>query len=483
VTIIEAIHDPQLFRPLFKNLDTWTSWLCILRAIFGLPMDEADLLLCRELTGRQDPPLQQVQECWFAKGRRGGGSFILAVIAAYLGTFRDYRPFLAPGERGIIMILATDRRQARVIMRYLTAIVNTVGLLRAMIVHQDNESIDLDNGVTIEIHTGSYRTIRGYTVVAALLDEVAYWRSEESANPDGEIVAALRPSMCTIPNSLLIGIGSPYRKNGVLFEAWKRHYGHDSDVLAIQASSQQMNPTIPQSVIDRAMEADPVAARSEWFAQFRDDIGSFLDSDAIERSIEVGRLERPPQPGVQYVAFCDPSGGAHDAMTLGIAHRATCRTPRSAQEERDQQQQPVRVSLDVCRGIQPPFDPANVVKEFAALLKSYRCWTVTGDRYSAEWVVSSFRQHGIQYKHSELSKSELYLECLPLFMTNCVELLDVRKLTLELMGLERRTGRSGKDSVDHAPNAHDDFANSCCGALSLVTAHRPTIKMVKLVGF
>jgi hypothetical protein len=32
--------------------------------------------------------------------------------------------------------------------------------------------------------------IRGYTVVAAILDEVAFWRSGESANPDTEIIDA-----------------------------------------------------------------------------------------------------------------------------------------------------------------------------------------------------------------------------------------------------------------------------------------------------
>jgi hypothetical protein len=96
--------------------------------------------------------------------------------------------------------------------------------------------------------------------------------------------------------------------------------------------------------------------------------------------------------------------------------------------------------------------------------------------------VSSFRQQGITYKHSELSKSELYLEALPLFMTNCAELLDVRKLTMELQQLERRTARSGKDSVDHPPQGHDDYANACCGALSLCTQRVSEVRMVKLIG-
>ena len=44
-------------------------------------------------------------------------------------------------------------------------------------------------------------------------------------------------------------------------------------------------------------------------------------------------------------------------------------------------------------------------------------------------------------------------------------MLDNQRLTNQLLGLERRTARSGKDSIDHAPHAHDDLANACAGVL------------------
>src|SRR5262249_40321819 len=189
---------------------------------------------------------------------------------------------------------------------YVRALLNAVPMLAAMIERQDSESIDLDNSITIEITTASFRTIRGYTVVAALCDEIGFWHSEESANPAEEILAALRPAMATIPGSLLIGLGTPYRRSGPLYEHYRRHYGQDSDVLVVQAASQQMNPTIPQSIIDRAFEHDPVNASAEYLAQFRSDVGSFLDSDLVERAIEPGRRECAPLNDVQYIAFTDP---------------------------------------------------------------------------------------------------------------------------------------------------------------------------------
>ena len=467
MTILDAIDDPHLFAPLFKSLHTWRTWLVVLKSIFALSMTEEDRLLFTQLTGRHAPPADQVDECWLIVGRRGGKSFIVALIAVFLACFRDYTACLGPGERGVIMVVATDRKQSRVILRYLSAILQSVPMLAAMVDRQDSECVDLNNRVTIEIMTASYRTIRGYTVLAALCDEIAFWRSEDSANPAEEILAALRPAMATIPGALLLGLSSPYKRSGPLYEAYKHHYGHDeSPVLVVQADTRTMNPSVPQRVIDRAMALDPAAATAEYLAQFRSDVGSFLDADLIERAIEPGRRERAPLFHYHYVAFTDPSGGAHDAFTLGIAHA-----------EGD------RMVLDLCRGIRPPFDPSRVVKEFASLLKAYRCHDVVGDRYSGQWVVEGFSKEGIHYRQSDITKSEIYLEFLPLFSQRCVDLLDIKPLTMELQQLERHTARSGRDSIDHPPGGRDDLSNACCGSLVQVARRdRRWGGMVKLIG-
>ena len=466
MNILETIEDPNLFRPLFKSLDSWQSWLVVLKALFAIPMTEEDRALFTKLTGRTTPPAEPVQECWLVVGRRGGKSFIVALIAVYLACFRDYAACLGPGERGVIMVIATDRKQSRVIMRYVTALLRSVPMLALMIDRQDAESVDLTNRVTIEIVTGSYRTIRGYTVLAALCDEIAFWRSEDSANPAEEILAALRPAMATIPGAMLLCLSSPYKRSGPTHDAYKRFFGQDgAPVLVIQADTRTMNPNVPQRVIDEAMERDPIAASAEYLAQFRNDVGAFLDWELIERAIEPGRRERAPIRAVTYQAFCDPSGGAHDRFTLAISHLDG-----------------ERVVLDCCRGIQPPFEPTTVVKEFATLLKSYRCYEVTGDRYSGEWVREAFDRQGITYRPSTLTKSELYLEAVPLFAQGVVDLLDLQALTLELMQLERRTSRSGRDSVDHPPNGHDDHANAACGALVLGTQREQrTVRMVNFM--
>src|SRR6202011_2318930 len=84
------------------------------------------------------------------------------------------------------------------------------------------------------------------------------------------------------------------------------------------------NPTISDAVIDSHTRDDPTSAASEWGAEFRTDISTFLDDELIDSAIEHGRpLELPPRPHPAfYRAFCDAAGGTgRDAYTLAIAHK------------------------------------------------------------------------------------------------------------------------------------------------------------------
>jgi len=73
---------------------------------------------------------------------------------------------------------------------------------------------------------------------------------------------------------------------------------------------------------------------------------------------------------------------------------------------------------------------------------------------------------------SEAPKSDLYLAALPVLTSGKVELPDHTRLIRQLRGLERRTARSGKDSVDHGPRGKDDIANSVCGLIALLKYKR-----------
>ena len=97
---------------------SWGAWRAFLAALFGLQMSEPEATVFRTHTGRQTVPTVAFREAWLCCGRRAGKSLIAAFIAVYLAFFRDYTSHLAPGELATVMIVAADRRQARVILRY-----------------------------------------------------------------------------------------------------------------------------------------------------------------------------------------------------------------------------------------------------------------------------------------------------------------------------------------------------------------------------
>ncbi len=462
MNIIDALTRKDIFAPLFRDLGTWAAWETYLRTLFGLGIDDPkDKLLFRECTGLVKPPAGAARESFVICGRRSGKSYISAVIASFLAAFVDWRHHLSPGERGWIFVVANDKAQAGIIKAYISGIFQRVKCLKSLVEKETVETLELQNGVNIAVKTASFRSLRGYTVLCAILEEIAFWRSEESANPDKEILTAVRPALATIPESLLLGISTPYSRAGVLFDMFRAYYGKPGGPLIWKAPTKTMNPTIDKRLIENALKEDPQAAAAEWEAEWRQDIEAFITQELVEAVTAQGRFELPRLKGVQYHAFADPSGGRQDSFTLGISHRESSG----------------KIVLDVLRERRPPFQPKAVVSEYSELMKSFGLSSVTADRYAGEWVTSAFRENGITVKPAELSASEIYLNFLPLISNGTVELLDVKRLAGQLTGLERRARSGGKDLVAHYPGGHDDLANAAAGA-TVAASIRPIYPMV-----
>jgi hypothetical protein len=449
---LEAFNGP--FSGWVGDPDSWAPWRVFLKILSGISLTPDEHLLFEKCTGRTREFGAPVSEAWVVVGRRGRKSAIAAVLGVHAAVFKDWTPCLAPGEVGRVLVIAVTKDQAQQVRGYAEAILRSHTDLEALIKSVDSESITLTNGIELACVANSFRSVRGRSVVCAILEETAFWRSDDSATPDREVLRAVTPAMLTTKKhgALLIGISSPYSKRGLLYEKWKEHYGNDySKVLVWQADTLTMNPSADPEEIEAAYKDDPTSAAAEFGGLFRDDIANFLDADLLATLTRPSPLELPPLAGVRYVGFVDPSGGRGDAFTVAIAHR----------------EDTGRVVVDLAQTTPPPFDPALVVKDYAALLKQYHIREVTGDAYSGEWAVAAFKESGVEYITSSNPKSAIYMEALPLFAQGQVELPNLRPLLIELAQLERRTSRGGKDSVDHPPRCHDDSANAACGAMTL----------------
>ena len=206
-----------------------------------------------------------VREFYAVAGRGSGKSRIVALLAVCFAA-HEYRR--APGEQIFIGVFAPDRKQSAVTFKYITGLMRSVPELAALIANETRESLELSTGVVIEVITASASAPRGRGYALVIVEEAAFLDADEfSAEPDVELIRAVRPALARIPGSLLAVIGSPWRRRGVLFEAWRS--GDADDRVVVAADTLTLNPTFRQREVERAFEVDPVAAR--WIRHGRSD--------------------------------------------------------------------------------------------------------------------------------------------------------------------------------------------------------------------
>jgi hypothetical protein len=448
VSIRKALSDPKLLGGVLAG-ESWRAWHVLMIASMGETLTDEEREIFTKLTGRLHEPLQRIEEATFVIGRRGGKSRAMATLAAYIAGLCKHP--LVSGERGVLLCIAPDQKQSSIVLDYASAAFEQSPQL---IANRTSDTLELRNGTNIEVRAASFRRLRGPTYIGCICDEASFWFSDDlSANADVEIVNAVRPGLSTTGGPLIIA-SSPYAKRGLVWNMHKQHYGPDGDpmLLVAQAATRDVNPSLPATVVARALERDHAAASAEYLAMFRADISGFVDYEVVQACVG-DHVEMAPLGQHQYSAFVDPSGGSADSFACAVGHRDG-----------------ERIVIDATREVRPPFSPESVIGDFAILLKTYRVSRVIGDRYAGEFPREQFRKRDIDYECSESPKSDLFRDLLPLLNSGRVVLPKSDRLVNQLCGLERRVARSGKDSIDHAPGTHDDLANCVAGVAAALAS-------------
>jgi hypothetical protein len=232
-------------------------------------------------------------------------------------------------------------------------------------------------------------------------------------------------------------------------------------VLIWQGATEEMNsslvgdPLIAEMYLD-----DPERAAAEFGALFRSDLEAFVSREVVEGCIDHGVHERPHSPSLRYFGGLDPSGGSSDSMTAAVGHM----------------EPGALIVIDAVRERRPPFSPEAVTNEFAGFFKSYRVSKVISDKYAGLWPAEAFHKVGIEVEQSARAKSELYQDTLAPLNSGNLRLVDDPRLVSQLCSLERRTGRSGKDSIAEPSGQHDDIANACAIVAAALATTRPMMR-------
>jgi hypothetical protein len=410
---------------------------------------------CLARVAERDPPKRPVSELVAVVGRSGGKDAIASALATFIAVSGDFSR-LRPGERAVVLCLATDRDQAGIVQNYVRGYFERVPLLAAMVDGSiAGDTISLKNGADIVIGTNNYRAPRGRTICCAIYDEVSFWRSDTSATPDFETDAAVTPGLMRHQGSMKIMISSAYRRTGLFYERYKQCYGKDDDdTLVVLGASRLFNPTLDQAVIDRELAKDRPRASSEYLCEWRDDLSSYIDRTLVEELVDRGVRERAYDPAIRnYVGFADEAGGSgSDASTLAIVHK-----------DREH-----KIIQDLIRIWRPPFVTSAVIEEKARILKAYRLSEVTMDHWAGGLPPSLYAAQGIITKPA-VPKSQIYVDFLGILNSRRLLILDEPTQIAELCNLERRVAWGGRESIDHPQggNSHDDCINALAGAAVL----------------
>jgi hypothetical protein len=449
---------------------TWLAIRTLAASLRGEPLTPEQLVIYRACTGRALTPRKAAQRGYVIAGRGSGKTLLSAGIVVMTAASRDWTAIMGPGELVTAAIVAPDRRQARVAMRYIRGLLRQSPMLEKLIVNETKESIELSTGCVVEVHTASFKSTRGYAFCAVVCEEASFLPTDHAANPDVELVRAVTPGLARVEGSLLLVISSPYARRGVLWEAHARHFGVDdpeSSVLVWQAATRTMNPTISQTVVDEALADDASAAQSEWLGRFRDDLESYIDSETLERCIESGRAQAAPVPGTRYIVTFDAALGgtaSGDSFTGCAGHY-----------EGD------RFFVDHLVEIRPKFNPNEAIDQLVAECVRPYGGMVYSDRFAKTFVTDRLRHHGISHRATDFDRSAAYLAALPQLTAGRVALLDpslsvtAERCVNQFRNLQRRTGASGKDAVDHVRGQHDDLSNVVALAIAQASSkHRST---------
>jgi hypothetical protein len=448
VSLRQALTDDDLLGGVLAG-DSWSAWRTVLIGAMGEKLSWDERRLFKKLSGGRKPPSEPVDDLVAVVGRRGGKSRATAALAAYLSCLCEYPNVAAPGERLLVLCLAENQKQASVVFGFITGVFDAVPAFGELVIRKTNDTLSLSNGIDIEVRAASFRGLRGVTAVAVIADEAAYWHTEDnSANADTEILAAVRPTLATTGGLAAI-ISSPYAMRGELFQLHKDHFGAKGDprILVVQGTSRQFNPSLPKSVVDRAMQRDSVAASCDYLAEFRsDDALSCFSRAAVMACVIPGRHELPPVDGVTYTGVIDPSGlGGKDSYGLCIGHR---------------HQYNDKIVIDFLKDWRSG-SPHDVSREVAEILFRYRIRRVYGDAWGSNFVREPLQP--VAFEQLPTNKSQAYLDLLGTINSRGIELLSNDRAINQICSLTRYPGTT-HDRVDTRDRAPEDLANviACC---------------------
>jgi hypothetical protein len=417
----------------------------ILKSFYGLLLDDIELDIFKRGTGRELYIPTEHSELTLIAGRQSGKT---SVVAASIGLFEAFQDHdVPPGQRAYVLIIAPVLEQASTAFRFISRYILNSPILSQSVLKLKQNEIELKNGVVIACRACSYSSVRGVPVICTILDELAFWRHKDnSANPESEVIAAIRPAMATLSNTKLIKISTPFRKEGTLWSEFQ--YRGQLPYYVWQVTSEEMNPTISKSFLDKARAADEDTFRREHLAEFVDSNCEWIASELLEHCIMHGRRELPRVFHGTYAAAIDPAFQSND-FGFAILHRS------------DRGDVSVACALRWTGTKAIHLDFAMVCEQIRMKLDQYGINSLVGDQYCFAMLKQHFSRLNIFYRELSFgtgTRGSLFGNLRQLIIQRKIAIIDDPELLHQLRSLEEIRTANGNIDIRPARSSKDDVA-------------------------
>lgn len=327
-------------------------------------------------------------------GRRGGKSTTLCRLAVTEALYGAHD--IPRGTIGRVMIVAQDKDEAADRIQTIKDILNAIKVGW----HPVPDGIGLnDKPIEFKVFASTVKRVRGKTSICIICDEVAYWLDDKSgANPATEVLAAIRPTMATMPNAKIVLSSSPYGRHDAHYKAFEEGEDPGTDEsgnpkapyqITSMAVSWVANPTLTEERT-KQLEPDPVLWSREYACIPGDDKAEgILSAGELDRVIRTGNAIISPEPGHEYWAAMDPATSGN-AWTFAIGCMrwgvVTFVDPDTSRESTVKRLKRTVVFKREWRGSpSQPLRPKAILQEMRTILLPYGLDTV----YSDEWSFQS----------------------------------------------------------------------------------------------
>jgi hypothetical protein len=461
--IIEFIKHPRVLN---DNSLSPAQKMC-LKIIYGLPLDETERALYFKATGSAQYVPKELREFLGLCGRKAGKTSRIGAPVVCYEAFRDHG--LPRGERAYVLLIAPVLEQAQIGFRHVVSYIQSSEVLCKKVRNITRDAIELDNGIVIACWPCSSVTVRGLSVIAAVLDEVAHWPNDENSPNSLELVlSALRPAMITFPRSKIIELTTPGAKSGHVWEEYQRRA--ELDYPVVQLTSTEMNPRLDASALEIERQRSEQNFRREYLAEFSDSIAAWIDAEVLDRCVVSGRRELPHLERHHYVAVVDP-GFRQSDFGLAILHK-----------QDDDLIVVDRVALWTgTKQVPVAFD--RVCAELRDHLEEFQVGTLYGDQYCIEPLRQQFMKFGFIYEEfhfNHRSRGQIFATLRYSLEQRKIELPDQPELLKQLRGLEERRGSDGSVEIRPRYSLKDDLA--VCVALGAFQLSSETGPATSIMG-